>query len=82
MTHALAGTEWSVGTVNVTSKRTWECSEKNALAILRQTQVIHGGDLVFDCANRLVHLLTFSGNDNGVLFYYRKNNCKFPYCQQ
>lgn len=73
MTHALAGTEWSVGTVNVTSKRTWECSEKNALAILRQTQVIHGGDLVFDCANRLVHLLTFSGNDNGVLFCYRKN---------
>lgn len=73
MAHALSGTDWSVGTVNVTSKRTWECSEKNALAILRQTQVIHGGDLIFDCANRLVHLLTFSGNDNGVLFCYRKN---------
>lgn len=39
MTHALAGTDWAVGTVNVTSKRTWECSEKNALAVLRQTQV-------------------------------------------
>ena len=73
MAHALAGTDWAVGTVNVTSKRTWECSEKNALAVLRQTQVIHGGDLIFDCANRLVHLLTFSGNDNGVLFCYRKN---------
>ena len=73
MAHALSGTDWAVGTVNVTSKRTWECSEKNALAILRQTQVIHGGDLIFDCANRLVHLLTFSGNDNGVLFCYRKN---------
>lgn len=73
MAHALSGTGWAVGTVNVTSKRTWECSEKNALAILRQTQVIHGGDLIFDCANRLVHLLTFSGNDNGVLFCYRKN---------
>ena len=73
MAHALSGTDWAVGTVNVTSKRTWECSEKNALAILRQTQVIHGGDLIFDCANRLVHLLTFSGNDNGALFCYRKN---------
>lgn len=73
MAHALSGTDWAVGTVNVTSKRTWECSEKNALAILRQTQVIHGGDLIFDCANRLVHLMTFSGNDNGVLFCYRKN---------
>ena len=73
MAHALSGTDWAVGTVNVTSKRTWECSEKNALAILRQTQVIHGGDLIFDCASRLVHLLTFSGNDNGVLFCYRKN---------
>ena len=73
MAHALAGTDWAVGTVNVTSKRTWECSEKNALAVLRQTQIIHGGDLIFDCANRLVHLLTFSGNDNGVLFCYRKN---------
>lgn len=73
MAHALSGTDWAVGTVNVTSKRTWECSEKNVLAILRQTQVIHGGDLIFDCANRLVHLLTFSGNDNGVLFCYRKN---------
>ena len=73
MAHALAGTDWAVGTVNVTSKRTWECNEKNALAVLRQTQVIHGGDLIFDCAIRLVHLLTFSGNDNGVLFCYRKN---------
>ncbi len=73
MAHALAGTDWAVGTVNVTSLRTWDCSEKNALAILRQTQVIHGGDLVFDCANRLVHLYAFSGNDSGVLFCYRKN---------
>lgn len=73
MAHALHGTEWSVGTVNVTTKRTWECNEKNALAVLRQTQTIHGGDLVFDCANHLVHLLSFSGSDNGVLFCYRKN---------
>lgn len=73
MAHALAGTGWSVGTVNVTTKRTWECSEKNALSILRATQNIHGGDLIFDCPNRLVHLLTFGGKDTGALFAYRKN---------
>lgn len=73
MAYALEGTDWSVGTVTVRTLRTWECSEKNALSILRQVQTIHGGDLIFDCANRLVHLLTFGGTDSGVLFCYRKN---------
>ena len=73
MAYALEGTDWSVGNVTVRTLRTWECTEKNALSILRQVQTIHGGDLVFDCANRLVHLLTFGGTDSGVLFCYRKN---------
>ncbi len=68
MRHALSGTGWAVGTVTVSTKRTWTCSEKNALSILRATQNIHGGDLIFDCANRLVHLLTFGGKDSGALF--------------
>lgn len=73
MRHALEGTGWSVGTVNVTTLRTWQCTEKNALSILRATQNIHGGDLIFDCPNRLVHLLTFGGKDTGALFAYKKN---------
>lgn len=73
MAYALEGTDWSVGNVTVRTLRTWECTEKNALSILRQVQTIHGGDLIFDCANRLVHLLTFGGTDSGVLFCYRKN---------
>ncbi len=73
MKYALEGTEWSVGNVNVTTKRTWESEEKNALSILREVQNIHGGDLIFDSANRLVHLLTFGGKDSGALFSYRKN---------
>lgn len=73
MRHALEGTGWSVGSVTVSTRRTWTCSEKNALAILRATQNIHGGDLIFDCANRLVSLLTFGGKDSGALFAYRKN---------
>lgn len=73
MAYALSGTEWSVGTVNVTTKRTWTSTEKNALAILRSVADLHGGDLVFDCPNRLVHLLTVNGKDSGALFAYKKN---------
>jgi len=73
MAYALEGTEWSVGTVNVRTKRTWTSTEKNALSILRTVADLHGGDLVFDCPNRLVHLLTVYGTDSGALFSYKKN---------
>lgn len=73
MAYALEGTEWSVGTVTVRTKRTWTSTEKNALSILRNTADLHGGDLVFDCPNRLVNLLTVNGRDSGALFAYRKN---------
>jgi phage minor structural protein len=73
MRHALQGTGWSLGTVSVTTLRTWKCEEKNALAILRTVRNIHGGDLVFDNGSKIVHLLTFSGKESGALFAYRKN---------
>ena len=73
MAYAFEGTEWSVGTVNVRTKRTWTSTEKNALSILRTVADLHGGDLVFDCPNRLVHLLTVYGTDSGALFAYKKN---------
>ena len=73
MAYALADTGWDIGTVNVSTLRTWDCQEKNALAVLRMVQQIHGGDLVFHSRNRLVDLVTFSGRDSGALFAYRKN---------
>lgn len=73
MAYALEGTGWNVGTVNVKTKRTWDSTEKNALSLLRATADLHGGDLVFDYSNRLVHLLTVSGKDSGALFAYQKN---------
>lgn len=73
MAYALEGTEWSVGTVTVRTQRTWTSTEKNALSILRNIADLHGGDLVFDCPNRLVHLLTVNGKDSGALFAYKKN---------
>ena len=73
MAYALQGTGWEVGVVNVSTKRTWTSTEDNALSILRHVQNIHGGDLIFDNANKLVNLLTFSGTDSGALFCYKKN---------
>jgi phage minor structural protein len=73
MAYALHDTGWTVGTVNKQTKRTWTCQEKNALAILRKVQDLHGGDLIFDNANKTVSLLTFSGTDSGALFCYKKN---------
>lgn len=73
MAYALQGTDWEVGTVNVSTKRTWTSTEDNALSILRRVQSLHGGDLIFDNANKVVNLLTFSGTDSGALFCYRKN---------
>lgn len=73
MAYALQDTGWIVGTVNKRTKRTWTCQEKNALAILRKVQDLHGGDLIFDNANKTVSLPTFSGTDSGALFCYKKN---------
>jgi len=73
ITYALAGTGWQIGTVDITTLRTWQCQETNALAILRAVQQLHGGDLIFDSRNQTVSLLAFSGKDSGALFAYRKN---------
>lgn len=48
MAYALHDTGWALGTVNIRTKRTWTSTEKNALAILRKVQDLHGGDLIFD----------------------------------
>ena len=71
--YALKDTGWTLETVNVRTKRTWTSTEKNALAVLRKVQDLHGGDLIFDNRNRTVSLLTFSGTDSCALFCYRKN---------
>lgn len=73
MTLALRGTGWSVGVANVTTLRTYSIEDTNPLALLREVQSNHGGDLVFDNANRRVSLVTQSGRDQGVGFFYGKD---------
>ena len=72
MRYALEGTGWSVGTVNVTTLRTWQCTEKNALSILRATQNIHGGDLIFDCPNRSSIFLPLAGMTAALCLHIAK----------
>lgn len=48
MAYALQGTGWSVGKITVSTKRSWQSTDKNALSMLRTIQSIYGGDLEFD----------------------------------
>lgn len=67
---AVAGTGWSVGTVNVSTRRTYAVEDTTPLELLRTVQENHGGDLVFDSVARSVSLVTRSGRDAGVAFLY------------
>lgn len=68
--YALTGTGWTIGRVNVTTRRTYQLDGGSPLAALRQIAKVHGGDLVFNNAARTVSLLTFSGRRNGLSFLY------------
>lgn len=70
---ALQGTGWTIGTVNVTTRRTYSIDECSPLELLRTVQKQHGGDLVFDNVARTVSLVVQSGRDVGVAFIYGKN---------
>lgn len=70
MAAVLAGTGWSVGTVNVSTSRTWAMAAGSPLACLRKIAEVHGGDLVFDNTARIVSLLVASGKDQGLTFMY------------
>lgn len=72
MATALKGTGWSIGVANVTTTRTYEVEDTNPLALLREVQKNHGGELLFDNNARKVSLVTQSGRDNGVGFFYGK----------
>lgn len=67
---ALKGTGWKVGVANVATLRTYEVENTNPLELLRTVQSHHGGDLIFDNEKRVVSLVTSSGRDAGVAFFY------------
>lgn len=72
MSDALQGTGWAVDVANVTTLRTYTTEDTNPLALLREVQKNHGGDLVFNNPQRLVSLVSSSGRDQGIGFFYGK----------
>ncbi|MFJ6532488.1 phage tail spike protein [Microbacterium sp. NPDC091662] len=70
---ALVGTGWTLGAVNVTTRRTYSVEEMTPLAMLRLIQSQHGGDLLFDGRAQTVSLVAQSGRDNGVAFMYGRS---------
>ncbi|SFU40591.1 phage tail protein [Alicyclobacillus macrosporangiidus] len=70
----LSGTDWSVGTVEITTPGDFSITEStNRLAAIRQIPGVYGGELKFDSISRKVHLLRQVGSDTGFLFAYGKN---------
>ncbi len=68
---ALEGTGWSIAAVTVTTRRTYTVeADSNPLAVLRLVAQQHGGDLLFDNTAKTVSLVTQSGQDRGVSFFY------------
>ena len=63
-----------VGTVNVRTKRMWTSTEKNALSIFQNAVDLHGGNLIFDCPNRI-----YAVGMNGLAFAYI--NSSKPYVE-
>lgn len=72
----LEGTEWSVGTVELTSTRTLDVSgdqEINRLGAVWKVQSLFGGDIEWDTSTKKVHLLYPNITHSGVAISYSKN---------
>lgn len=70
----LATSDWSVGTVEISSTADFNLAQvTNPLAAVMSLPSIFGGELQFDTINKTVSLLTQVGSDNGLLYAYRKN---------
>lgn len=73
MTFALQNTGWSVGTVSISTAKSFESSEENPLALLQLVADVYNGELVFDSIAKTVSLVKQTGTDRGMVFHYKKN---------
>lgn len=75
MRDILSGTGWSLGTVEITTRRTLTVDQEttNRLNALRQVTEVWGGELEFDTAARRVHLRQEIARRPGIVIAFRKN---------
>mgnify|MGYP001430053346 CR=1 FL=1 len=75
MEDVLAGTEWSVGRVEIVNGRNLQVDEdlNNRLRVLHEVAEVWGGELQFDVRNREVNLMRDEGEPIGVAVVKGKN---------
>jgi phage minor structural protein len=71
----LAGTDWSLGEVEISTRRDFSVNEQltNRLSALWEVPEIWGGELEFDTDKRVIHLREQIGGDPGVAIMTGKN---------
>ena len=71
----LKGTQWRVGTIAFTNKRTLRISnvDENRLELIRKLEDLFQGEFWFDTQNKTVSLLDTVGVETGASVMYEKN---------
>lgn len=73
MTYALQNTAWSVGSVEISSAKSFESDADNPLALLQLVADVYRGELVFHSVEKTVDLVARTGGDHGMAFHFKKN---------
>ncbi|PHA62855.1 phage tail spike protein [Bacillus wiedmannii] len=75
LSDVLRGTGWSVGTVEINSRRTLRLSEEtdNSLKAISSARSLFGGNLKFNTVTKKVDLLQETTQHSGASIVYRKN---------
>lgn len=73
MAYALQNTAWSIGTVGISTTKSFESNADNPLALLQLIADVYNGELVFHPVEKTVDLVGQTGSDNGMAFHFKKN---------
>lgn len=73
MAYALQNTAWSIGTVGISTTKSFESNADNPLALLQLIADVYNGELVFHSVEKTVDLVERTGGDNGMAFHFKKN---------
>lgn len=65
---ALVGTTWTIGTCDVTKKRTVRKVNCSVYEVLKEIQNIYGCEMTFDSVNKKINIYQKLGTDKGVYF--------------
>jgi len=65
---ALAGTDWTIGTCNVTKRRTIRKTNCSSWDIIQQAKKTYLVEIEFDTINKKINIAEKLGNDKGVYF--------------